>query len=334
MLNMYNTNRSSLTTDQHFLTLMYYGCSLLEERQHRRADEIYSEALHEKQNILRMRTPSYANVDPSSVDTDRYTIAEIRWKLALCSEALRQTAEAIEHLNAVPIKQRTVKINMMLARLLQHDQTTNKSAALPLRAVLLQCPLNLEAVRMAIACGIKPADIMVILRQAGVCAVSESWLPEYLEAYTMMLAGRFPDAIRTFRVLLERPGIGDNETVLVLLGQLYQCQGEPEKALVYLRRAYNLNPYMSEGLMSLAALFGQTGRVEELERLTLSITAPAIYTAEYWFVLSQHLFALRKVVKAAHFVQKSILLRPKNVEAMLLRGEFCVREKHIIILFH
>lgn len=315
---MYNSDRSCLTPDQYLLSLMYYGNSLYAEGQHRRAEQIFGAALQAKKACLKHKPPLGATAFDAA---DEFSIGDIRCKLALCLEATGQTAEAVAHLQAIPVKQRTVRMNMLLAKLLQ-VAAYDKNAIQPLRAVLLQCPLNLDAIRGLLAVGVKAPEITALLTDAGLPAhCIADWLHAYIGAYAHMFAGRFGDALESLRVCESKPGVGDSEAILVLIGQCHHYMGNVDMALAYLKRAYNANNYMTEGLMSLAALYGSTGRLSELERLTLPTVAPAAYTAEYWFVLAQHLYAQGKYEKAAHFAQKSCFMRPKNVEAMLLRGE-------------
>lgn len=62
----------------------------------------------------------------------------------------RSTFLSVVHLQAIPIQQRPVKVNMLLAKLLQWA-AYDKSAIAPLKAVLLECPFNLEAIRGLLA---------------------------------------------------------------------------------------------------------------------------------------------------------------------------------------
>lgn len=130
---------------------------------------------------------------------------------------------------------------------------------------------------------------------------------------------RFPEAIVALQSIESKPGIGDNEMILVLIGQCYHYIGNHDTALYYLMRAHNSNNHLTDGIMTLAALYAIKNRLDDLEKLTMPANAPTEFSAEYWFVLAQHLFSQGKHDKAAYFAQKSCYLKPKNNEATLLK---------------
>lgn len=131
----------------------------MEEKQYRRAEEIFTQALQAKKSVVKLKT-SFAPAFESNID--QFPEAEIRYKLALCLEATKQLTEAIEALQAIPVKQRSCKINMLLSKVLQHN-CYDKSAVAPLKAVLKECPLNLEAIKGLLALGVKAADVLALI---------------------------------------------------------------------------------------------------------------------------------------------------------------------------
>lgn len=318
MITMYNNDRSSLTPEQYFLSLMYYGISLYEERQFRRADDMLRHAMQAKNAVIKIKS-SFGSV--YDVGSDPFPDADIRLRRAQCLEATREMPEAVSLLQAIPIKQRTVKMNMLLAKLIQHSGY-DKSAIAPLKAVLKECPLNMEAIKGLLALGVKPAEINALIADADLPAQCTDWLANYIAAYANMYTCRFTEAIESLQAIESKPGIGDNEGILVLIGQCYHYIGNHDTALYYLMRAHNNNAYLIDGLMTLASLYAIKNRLDDLEKLTMPAIGPSEYTAEYWFVLAQHLFAQGKHDKAAFFVEKSCIMRPKNAEANLLKGEW------------
>lgn len=317
LLTMYKNDRSCLTADQYFLTLMYFGNSLLVERQHQRAEQIFEVALLAKKKLKALSHGHSQHCTATAAAAEQFTVAEIRYRLAVCLEATRQVPEAVVQLQAIPTKQRPPKANLLLAKLLQWS-ANDKNAIAPLKAVLAECPLNLEAIRSLLALGVKPADVMALLAESP-GAPTADWLPHYVSAQSHILGGRFDEAAEALRACEHRSDIGDSEVILVLLGQCHHYMGNKERALGYLQRAYAANEHMTEGLMTLAALYGALRMLDELERLAMPTVEAGAYTAEYWYVLAQHLFKQEKYDKALHFAQKSCFMQPKNVEANLLK---------------
>lgn len=316
IITMYNSDRS-LTPEQYFLSLMYYGISLYEERQFRRAEEMFKSAMQAKNAVIKMKSSIGSVYD---VGLDPFPDADIRFRRAQCLEATREIPEAVSLLQAIPLKQRTAKMNMLLAKLLQHTGY-DISAIAPLKAVLKECPLNLEAIKGLVALGVKGHEIQAIFAEAGLHTQCTEWLTNYITAYQYMYACRFTEAIVSFQAIGSKPGIGDNEGILVLIGQCYHYIGNYDTALYYLMRAHNNNPYLIDGLMTLASLYAIKNRLDDLEKLTMPAIGPSEYTAEYWFVLAQHLFSQGKHDKATFFAEKSCHMRSKNAEANLLKGK-------------
>lgn len=143
---------------------MYYGNSLLEERQFRRAEESFENAVQAKKTIVKIKHSAFQN-KLGEMAVDLFPEPEIRFKWAKCLEATQQVSKASTVLQEIPSKQRSPKVNMMLAKLLQHD-CYNKRALTPLKLVLKECPLNLEAMKGLVALGVKPSEILAIIGES------------------------------------------------------------------------------------------------------------------------------------------------------------------------
>lgn len=171
-------------------------------------------------------------------------------------------------------------------------------------------------------------DYSFVFVAANLSPQCAEWVTSYLDAFYYMYACKFTEAIEAFQTIEAKPGIGDTEMIRILIGQCYHYIGNYDSALYYLKRAHNANMNMGEGLMNLAALYGIKNRLDELERLTMPAEMfPDEYTAEYWFVLAQHMYAQGKHDKAAYFAQKSCFMKPRNVEAALLKSRIFLHLK-------
>lgn len=332
ILTAYNHDRSALTTEQYFLTLVYYANSLYYERLYRRAEEIYRLALQAKKSTIKLKS----TYDTASCTTgasggggvqtitvaalDQFSDIEIRYKMALCLEAIRQIPEAVTVLQVIPVKQRSPKVNMLLAKLIQHNGY-DKNAVAPLKAALKECPLNLDAIKGLLSLGVKITEINSIVNDSDLSVQTFDWLNNFTLGFSHMYGCKFQLAIDAFQAIESKPDIGDNDMFLVLLGQCHHFMGNYDAALRHLERAYHNKLLLTEGLMTLAALFAIKNRLYDLEKLTMPIYTTQEYTAEHWFVLAQFLFCQEKFEKAAYFAQKSCYVKPKNAEATLLKGD-------------
>lgn len=74
----------------------------------------------------------------------------------------------------------------------------------------------------------------------------------------------------------------------------------------------------------LGAIYAKKGDSGELEKMTQLYMNPAEYSSEHWLIFGYHYYVLKKYDKASYFAHKACYLNPRNVEAGLLKGIFCL----------
>lgn len=163
-------------------------------------------------------------------------------------------------------------------------------------------------------------DILIVIFLANLPVQCTEWLSGWIDAYTSMFRCKFSDAVNKLQVIETKSQFGNNEIFQVLIGQCLHYNGEHERALQYLSRAYAQNPYMIDGLMTLAALYAIQNKVNDLERLTVPSMSVTEYLSEHWFVWAQLFYVQKKYEKASYFAHKSCFLNVRNIEASLLKG--------------
>lgn len=251
-----------------------------------------------------------------------FSEVEIRYKLALCYKQTKQITEAIATLQLISVKQRPSKINSLLFQLMQlSGQHFDKAGIVPLKALLKLNPLNLVAIAGLLKLGVKPIEIHLWIGDSLSPPIKE-WLNHYIDGQSKIQNSQFLAAIENLK-LIET----NNEMILVLIGQCYHYLGNSEAAVTYLSRAYQINSYLGDGLMTLAAVYGNLNRLEDLEKLTPPNLGLTENTPEYWFILAQYLYCQGKFDKALYFSQKSYNLKPNNTEAAILKAKVFVQIK-------
>lgn len=310
-------HRSSLPADQYFLTLCYYGNSLCEERLFGRAEDVLKNALLARKTFMKLK-PSLSMYDSS---VNYFSEVEIRYKLALCYKALKQIPEAIATLQIISMKNRPSKINMLLYKLMQLGGQHDKTAIVPLKALLKECPLNLEAIAGLLKIGVKPIEIHSWIGD-GLPTPLKEYLNHFIDGHSKIQNCQFLAAVDSLKVIES-----NNEMVLMLIGQCYHYIGNSEAAATYLSRAYQINNFLSDGLMTLAAVYGNLNRLDDLEKLTLPNVGSTENTPEYWFILAQYLYSLGKYEKALFFSQNALNLKPNHTETEILKVKIFVQMK-------
>lgn len=284
---------------------------MYEEHQFERASDVLKKALLARKTFMKLK-PNLSSYDSS---VNYFSEAELRYKIALCYKATKRIPEAIDALHNVALKNRPAKVNSLLVKLMQlNGQQLDKTGIVPLKALLKASPVNLEAITGLLRLGVKPNDIYPWIGDT-VPATMKEWLHHFIDAQSKMHSCQFLAAIESFKAIES-----NNEMVLVLIGQCYHYVGNSEAAATYLLRAYQMNNYLNDGLITLAAVYGQLNRLDDLEKLTPSnLTALTDSSAEYWFILAQYLYCHGKYEKALYFSQKSYNLKPNNPDSVILK---------------
>lgn len=151
---MQDRDHSFLTLEQHFLTYIYYGNSLYYEREYRKSEKNLRQALQIFKSIKQKKLKTTLS--------EQFPDIEITYKLAICLERTKQISQSLTLIDSIPLKKRTPKINMLFGRLLRYIGQ-HRTAIGPLREVLRECPLNLEAIIALLKVGISSKEICSIV---------------------------------------------------------------------------------------------------------------------------------------------------------------------------
>lgn len=163
MKSAYNLDRSLLTPEQYFLLLVYNANSLFHQQQYRKADLTYREALIARKALSKTK-PSTVLAHNFENMTDQFPDCEIRYKVALCLDMEKKNTEAISMLQSIPVKQRTMKVNMLLGKLCERANR-DSNAISALKSVLKECPMNLEAIKLLMSLSVTALEINVIIAE-------------------------------------------------------------------------------------------------------------------------------------------------------------------------
>lgn len=317
MESAYDRDRSLLTPEQYFLMLTFYGNSLFQQQQYRRADLLYRSALQARKSLSKTKPVTVFSNNYGNL-ADMFPDQEIKYRLAVCMEITKNHAEAVAMLQSISNKQRTPKVNMLLGKL-SHMLGKDANAISAYKMVLREMPLNLEVIKSLLTLGVTALEIDIIITECNLPAQCREWLNGWIETYTAMFRCRFSDATAKLQALQSTSKFATNEVFNVLMGQCHYYNGDIDNALKYFVLAHANNYYMVDGLTSLAGIYAAKNQLDELEKLTM-IVSPSEYMTEHWFVMAQLIFAQGKYEKANYFAHRACVLNLKNIEAGLLKG--------------
>lgn len=149
-------DRSTLTYDQEYQLYLFEANAFYFERRFRCAELHYRLALQAKQFIMKQKN-AFNAVCIDAIN-EYFPEPELKYRMAVSLQEIQQTTDAIKLLQSIPFKQRTPKINFLLAKL-QHHNMNSKAAVNSYTDVLRECPLSLEAIRCLLELGTNGIEV-------------------------------------------------------------------------------------------------------------------------------------------------------------------------------
>ncbi|XP_061432080.1 LOW QUALITY PROTEIN: anaphase-promoting complex subunit 7 [Lethenteron reissneri] len=315
-----DNNPELLSPGAHYQLLVYHADALHAEREFRKAEATYRQALQQKKFLgkcVRVRSGAGAAAPPPPQGLP--SELEVKYKLADCYMNLRQDKDAIAVLDTVPAKQRTPKINMTLAGLYRKTGQ-ERSAITCYKEVLRQCPLALEAILGLLSLSVKGAEVASLTVNTLQAMPLLEWLSMWIKAYAFAYARDYPRAITTFCSLDKRMLLKDNVDLLTSLARTYFRSGDRKNAITRFQQAQILDPYLIKSLDLYGYLLAKERRLEELEKLGVRLFGISDQQAEPWVVMGYYCYKTKKHTRAVYLAAKAIQLNGGCVQALLLKG--------------
>lgn len=98
---------------------------------------------------------------------ERYSEVELKFRVAKCLVENQQFKEAAALLQPLPLKQRSAKINMLLAKIQQGE--SDKHLIANYKEVLRKCPLAFECIDGLLSLGVKGTEVNSLIINGETC---------------------------------------------------------------------------------------------------------------------------------------------------------------------
>lgn len=146
------------------------------------------------------------------------------------------------------------------------------------------------------------------------------WVNTYIRGVSELHSRKLTEAVMT---LASIDCLKNNPKILAMIGETFYAIGDYERANTYLKRSFDLNPFMKQGIQKYAMICEMLKKTQELELLLRpSSTFPYEYTSENWFVMAIYLYSCMKFEKAQYFINRVILQHQhRNVDALILNAK-------------
>uniref|UniRef100_A0A7N8X8P8 Anaphase promoting complex subunit 7 n=1 Tax=Mastacembelus armatus TaxID=205130 RepID=A0A7N8X8P8_9TELE len=336
LLTMSNNNPELFSPAQKYQLLVYHADAIFHDKEYRNAACKYSMALQQKKVLsktskVRSSTGGAAsNIQAQSLPSE----IEVKYKIAECYTILKLDKDAIAVLDGIPSRQRTPKINMMLANLYR-KAGQERSAVTSYKEVLRQCPLALDAIIGLLSLSVKGAEVASMTMDVIQTIPNLDWLSVWIKAYAFIHAGDNQRAINTICSLEKKSLLRDNVDLLVSLADVYFRAGDTKNAILKFEQAQMLDPYLIKGLKSYLIskqhpccgrmdvygyLMAREGHLEDVEVLGGRLFNISDQHAEPWVISGCHSFYSKRYSRALYLGAKAIQLNSNSVQALLLKG--------------
>ncbi|KAJ3604382.1 hypothetical protein NHX12_029123 [Muraenolepis orangiensis] len=321
LLTMSNNNAELFSPSQKYQLLVYHADAIFHDKEYRNAACKYSMALQQKKVVsktAKVRTSTGGGASSPQAQSLPSEI-EVKYKIAECYTILKLDKDAIAVLDGIPSRQRTPKINMMLANLYR-KAGQERSAVTSYKEVLRQCPLALDAIIGLLSLSVKGAEVASMTMDVIQSVPNLDWLSVWIKAYAFIHAGDNQRAINTICSLEKKSLLRDNVDLLVSLADVYFRAGDTKNSILKFEQAQMLDPYLIKGMDVYGYLMAREGHLEDVEVLGGRLFNISDQHAEPWVISGCHSFYSKRYSRALYLGAKAIQLNSNSVQALLLKG--------------
>ncbi|KAH8313975.1 hypothetical protein KR067_006365, partial [Drosophila pandora] len=327
-------DRNVATLEMEYQVQLYLANSHYKERHFRIAVRQLDDLLQQRRTMIRYKNACLVAIESAYA---QFTDVELRRRLAECYKEIGEFFQAIATLTAIPVKSRTPRVNLMLARLQHRARGSStmatsitslgcrnkKEATLAYKDLVRDCPMALQAIEALLELGVDGNEVNSLVMSAATTPNNIDWLSSWIKALAQMYDCKHLEAARTFQSLNDTTTLRRNEHLLVAIGKCYYYHGSLSQAAQYLSTAVAGSPHNLEaiGLLSVVYDIGKMdGAERERERLYVQVAAEREFTAGHWFVHAQQMHSIGKYERGLDFVERCLDIESHHVEGLLLRG--------------
>ncbi|NXT20981.1 APC7 protein, partial [Syrrhaptes paradoxus] len=277
------SSRELFSPSQKYQLLVYHADSLFHDKEYRNAVSKYTMALQQKKALSKTSKvrPSTGNAASTPQSQCLPSEIEVKYKMAECYTMLKQDKDAIAILDGIPSRQRTPKINMMLANLYK-KAGQERSSVTSYKEVLRQCPLALDAILGLLSLSVKGAEVASMTINIIQSIPNLDWLSVWIKAYAFVHTGDNTRAINTICSLEKKSLLRDNVDLLGSLADLYFRAGDNKNSILKFEQAQMLDPYLIKGDEILGWFFFFLFHLLKMETAVLNWQAALISFKKYW----------------------------------------------------
>ncbi|XP_037724796.1 anaphase-promoting complex subunit 7 [Drosophila subpulchrella] len=325
-------DRNVATLELEYQVQLYLVNSLFKERHLRSASRHFEDIFHQRRLMQRHKNACLVAIESAYPE---FGDVELRRRAAECYREIGNPGLAVATLLQVPVKSRTPRINLMLARMHHHSfglGHTKKSESLPsYKEVVRECPMALPVIQDLLELGVDGNEVNSLVMHAATVPGNFDWLSTWIKALAQMFDCKHQDAARTFQRLQDSTLLRCNEELMMALGRCLYYDGNYSRAEQLFSATVSASPDNIEAIGLLAVVRGQhpSDSGQDMDRLYAQVTSEPKYSPSHWFVHGQAMYDSGKFERGLSFVEQCLQAEPRHQEALILRGRLLIAlERH------
>ncbi|KAF8762612.1 hypothetical protein HU200_009137 [Digitaria exilis] len=313
-------------------SLVLHGDALYGEKEFRRALNAYKQAMQYSRSIPRQATSSIRSSvsatgrspSPNSSNILSFNENEVKFKIALCHSALCEHREALQEMEGIPSKVRTLKMNLMLGKLYRISKNI-RSAAACYKECLRQCPYVFEAITALAEMGLSTKEFSLLFSQApnrGGKLPSDSvdaqrWWNRYVEAQCCIASHDYKGGLDIYLELMQR--FPNNTHILLEIAKVEAIIGRNDEAIMNFEKARLIDPNIMTYMDEYAILLKTKSDYIKLNKLVHDMLHIDPARPETCVALAA-MWERKDERKALTYAEKSLRVDDRHITGYIMKG--------------
>ncbi|TVU17813.1 hypothetical protein EJB05_33870 [Eragrostis curvula] len=312
-------------------SLVQHGDALYGEKEFRRALSAYKQAMQYSRSIPRQaasntRSTTGRSPSPNSSNLLSFNENEVKFKIALCHSALCEHREALQEMEGIPSKVRTLKMNLMLGKLYRISRNS-RSAAVCYKECLRQCPYVFEAITALAEMGLSLKEFSLLFSQApsrggkplapGDSADAQRWWNRYVEAQCCIASHDYRGGLEIYLELMQR--FPNNVHILLEIAKVEAIIGRNDEAIMNFEKVRVIDPNIMTYMDEYAILLKSKSDYTKLNKLVHDILHIDPTRPETCVALAA-MWERKDEKKALTYAEKSLRVDDRHITGYIMKG--------------
>ena len=250
--------------------------------------------------------------------------------------ALNENSNAIQEIELIPMKQRTIQVHMTLGRLYQSSKL-KRLAVNSFKAVLAAEPFASEVYELLISLGVDYSELMPFIKDGinrstdgGVEAHLQGgvWLESLVKTLMARQLSDFEGCLKECNHLKSVMFPENSVYLLRVLGQVSSMTNKPNDACDYYRKVRKLDEACLDSMDDFGMLLYDGRQEAELNKLANELIAIDDTRETGWLVAAMYCALKDEADKAKQLVDRVIQMRPLSSCAYNFKGKLLINNGH------